>query len=415
MRRSIAEMTPVLTPKIAELLNGFVRSRTAPGFLVTRARIALMSAEGKSNKSISETVGLHYNRVGIWRNRIIDGLPHLIAVEELNERKLKDELVRLLSDKQRPGAPRTFTDKQVIDIIDIACKHPGTYNRELSQWSGKELRKVVIEENVVSDISVRHVQRILENKDLHPHRVRYWLNSPEKAEDPVTYAEKVNEICDVYGGAIAASERGEHVISTDEMTGIQALEHKYPAKDPRPGMDAKMEFEYIRHGTTSLIGFFDVATGRMESPYLNTTRTEDDFVSAVGALVDTDPDAHWTFVLDGLNTHKSENLVRFVAERCGITEDLGVKGKKGILKNLESRVAFLHDPSHRIRFVYTPKHCSWMNQIEIWFGIINRKLLRRKSYKSVEELVASILRFIEQYNVAAHPFRWTYFGVPLAI
>lgn len=225
----------------------------------------------------------------------------------------------------------------------------------------------------------------------------------------------MNEICCVYQEAQSVRETGGHTVSVDEMTGIQALEHKYPDKPVRPGKPACMEFEYIRHGTTSLIGFFDVATGRMEAPYLNSTRTEVDFVEAVRALVETDPGASWTFVCDGLNTHRSEMLVRFVAEQCGITDELGRKGKEGILKNLASRSDFLHDKSHRIRFVYTPKHCSWMNQIEIWFGIINRRLLKRKSYQSVQQLEESILRFIEQYNVTANPFKWTYKGVPLAV
>lgn len=202
---------------------------------------------------------------------------------------------------------------------------------------------------------------------IHPHRVRYWLHSSEKTDSPETFAEKVNEICAVYQDAETVRENGGHTVSADEMTGIQALERKYPDKPVISGKPALMEFEYIRHGTTSLIGFFDVATGRMEKPYLNTTRTEEDFVKAIRALVKTDPDARWTFVCDGLNTHKSESLVRFVSEQCGLTDDLGVKEKRGILKSQLSRMEFLHDPSHRIRFVYTPKHCSWMNQIEIWF------------------------------------------------
>lgn len=164
-------------------------------------------------------------------------------------------------------------------------------------------------------------------------------------------------------------------------SGIQALEHKYPDKPVTPGKAAHMEFEYIRHGTVSLIGFFDVATRRMEKPYLNSTRTEKDFVEAIRALIETDPEAPWTFVCDGLNIHKSESLVRFVAGQCGLSEDLGSKGRSGILKNQESRAEFLHHKDHRIRIVYTPKHCSWMNQIEIWFGIINRRLLKRKSYR----------------------------------
>lgn len=250
---------------------------------------------------------------------------------------------------------------------------------------------------------------------MQPHKSRYWLHSTEKEEDPEVFAQKVNEICELYQNAQELNQEGTHVISTDEMTGIQALEHKYPDKLPLPGQCGKIEFEYIRHGTTSLIGFFDVATGCMQAPYLNQTRTEEDFLKAVKALVNTDPLAPWTFVCDGLNTHKSESLVRFVAETCDLDIELGKKGKSGILENMKSRAEFLHDPSHRIRFVYTPKHSSWMNQIEIWFGIINRALLKKKSYVSVEELEKSILRFIEQYNLTAHPFKWTYAGIPLTI
>jgi hypothetical protein len=203
------------------------------------------------------------------------------------------------------------------------------------------------------------------------------------------------------------------VVSVDEMTGIQALERKYSQKPVLSGMPAKIEFEYIRHGTICLIGFFDVATGQMISPYINHTRTEIDFRDAVEATVKTNPDEQWYFVVDGLNTHQSESLVRFVAEACGIDTDLGIKGKSGILKNMKTRSEFLHDPSHRISFIYTPKHCSWMNQIEIWFSIISRKLLKRKSYVSTDELQQSILDFISQYNLVARPFKWTYSGKAL--
>ena len=248
---------------------------------------------------------------------------------------------------------------------------------------------------------------------MKPHKIRYWLHSPEKSENPETFAAKVNEICSLYLASTDLMEENTCVVSTDEMTGVQALEHKYPDKLPR--QTAKMEFEYIRHGTTSLIGFFEVATGKIFPPYLNETRGESDFCEAVRQVVETAPEKDWIFVCDGLNTHKSETLVKYVAEACGIDAGLGHKGKSGILKSLRSREEFLHDPSHRIRFVYTPRHCSWMNQIEIWFGIINRKLLRRQSYTSIEEMKESIRRFIEQYNLTAHAFRWTYAGIPLTV
>lgn len=225
----------------------------------------------------------------------------------------------------------------------------------------------------------------------------------------------MSEINGLYHSASDLESNGTHVVSTDEMTGIQALERKYPTKLPMPGMLMKREYEYIRHGTVSMIGFFNVATGHLYPAYFNKTRDEIDYMIAIEETVSLDPDANWIFINDGLNTHKSESLVRLVANRCEIDVDLGKKGESGILKSMETRAKFLNDPSHRIRFVYTPKHCSWMNQIEIKFGILNRRLLRRGDYSSVEELIESIKKFNEQSNLKARPFKWTYGGKPLTI
>jgi transposase len=211
-------------------------------------------------------------------------------------------------------------------------------------------------------------------------------------------------------------EQGTHTVSCDEMTGIQALERLHATKPVKPGFVERREFEYVRHGTQTLIANFEVATGRIISPTIGDTRTEMDFAEHIKRSISANPEGEWIFVSDQLNTHKSETLVRFVAEQCNIQIDLGEKGKSGILKSIETRTAFLTCPSHRIRFVYTPKHASWLNQVEIWFSILVRKLLRRASFTSKENLAQRILTFIEYFNdTMAKPFKWTYKDRPLTV
>jgi transposase len=222
-------------------------------------------------------------------------------------------------------------------------------------------------------------------------------------------------VCDEYRRAAEAHMLGQHVISTDEKTSIQALERIAPTKPARPGQIERSEFEYIRHGRLCLTADFEVATGEVVSYTIGPTRNEQDFVDHITRTVDSDPAAAWTFVADHLNTHLSATLVEHVARWCGITEDLGKKGKRGILATMDAREAFLADPSHRIRFVYTPKHCSWLNQVEIWFSVLARRLLRRSSFRSLEELQERIESFIKYFNeTLAKPYRWTFTGRALA-
>lgn len=204
------------------------------------------------------------------------------------------------------------------------------------------------------------------------------------------------------------------MISTDEKTGMQAVERLHATKPVRPGLVERVEFEYVRHGTLALIANFDVVTGRVISPSIGPTRTEVDFVAHIDRTIDTDPAAGWVFVTDQLDTHRSANLVEMVARRCGIQDALGVKGKEGILRSKKTRRLFLEDRSHRIRFVYTPRHCSWLNQVEIWFSILARRFLKRSSFTSLDDLTSRTLSFIDYFNsVLGKPFRWTYTGRPL--
>src|SRR5258708_18993 len=245
---------------------------------------------------------------------------------------------------------------------------------------------------------------------LQPQRFRYWLNEvPDAQRD-----EKIRDGCETYARAPERAKDGERTISMDELTGVQALERKHPDLPMQPGHVLRREFEYIRHGTLSWFINFDVVTGHVIEPSWGPTRTEEDALAHLRRLIASDSHAtQWHLMLDNLNIHQSESLVRWVAQQEGLAvETLGVKAKTSILPSIDIRAAFLHDPTHQVVLYYKPKHASWMNQVEIWLSILVRKLLKRGNFLSLDDLRDHILTFIAYCNrTMAKPIKWTYTGL----
>ena len=409
----------VLSAQERAELQSISRRHTAPRCLVQRARIILLAAQNMTAPTIAAKLQVCTNTARKWIKRYThkppggvhpseNTAPQPPPVEPVEPPASK--LTRL-ADAPRSGRPDTFTAEQFCAVIALACEKPEEHGRPITHWTARELKDQVIQEKIVSTISVRHLKRLLNATDLQPHRSRYWLNAkpdPQKQE-------KIRAVCALYLQAQDAATRGELTFSVDEMTGIQALARIAPDRPMEPGRPVRREFEYERHGTLSLLAGLEVAGGKVHA-YCRPTRNEADFLEFIDRLVQAHPQARrLNFVLDNLNTHQSQSLVRYVARDAALAESiLGIKGKEGILQSQQSRAAFLSDPTHRLRFCYTPKHASWMNQIEIWFGILVRKVIHRGDFASLADLQHKLESFVDYFNrTMAKPFKWTYQGKPL--
>lgn len=414
----------IMQDLIYQALQWLRRRPSTPQKIATRAAIILTAAEeGTRSLNVAEQLGIHANIVCKWRGRwhaASDTLSKiLIRLKEQGKGHKINKIgqaigTEILSDASRSGTPATFLPEQICELLALACQKPEKFGIPITHWTHHELAAAAVKQNIVEKISVSQTGRFLREVAIKPHKVKEWLNP--KIDNPEAFTQAAEQLCSLYLQAPELAKQGTEIISADEMTGVQATERIHASHPVKPGKPERMEVEYKRHGTQTLIAGFNVASGKVVCPRVGDTRKEEDMATFAGDVIEFYPNRTIIFVVDNLNTHKSEALVRLVAAHCVPDVDLGKKGQSGILKSMESRAAFLMDKTHRICFVYTPKHCSWLNQIEIFFSILARKVIRRGSFQSKEKLSERILAFIDYFNAAmAKAFKWTYTGRPLTV
>ena len=289
-------------------------------------------------------------------------------------------------------------------VVVLATTKPAELGLPISHWSLEDLAVQILKDAHYRDMSRSTINRILNTNDLKPHRCTQWLHS----DDP-DFEAKALHIAQLYLDAPRLYQHGELVLCVDEKTSIQALERKYPGRPMEPGRPERREFEYIRHGTRCLIASLLVATGQILGD-VSGRRASLDFCRHLQHVAEQFPNArrfHW--VMDNLNTHWNLTLCRRIARLSGVP----FEEKK--LRTGAQRRAFLTDPEHKHVIHFTPKHGSWLNQIEIWFGVLQRRVIRRGNFRSKADLTRKIVDYISYYNEnLAHPYRWTFTGQPLA-
>jgi len=289
-------------------------------------------------------------------------------------------------------------------VLILATEKPAERSVPVAQWSLSELAAQLVNESPAAAMSRSTVWRILDQVAFKPHKSRYWLNSHD-----ADFEAKALEVATLYLDAPRLYQQGQLVLCTDEKTGIQAREPRWPTKPARPGQAARREFEYIRHGTRCLIATLVVPTGQVIGD-VSARRTSADFCRHIRHVAKQFPHIerfHW--VMDNLNTHWSLELCRTIAWLSGVRFD------PQSLRTGSQRRAFLTDAEHRHQIHYTPKHGSWLNQIEIWFGVLQRRLLRHGEFRSQADLARQLRAYLAYYNAHwAKPYRWTYTGQPLA-
>lgn len=402
--------------RVYQILESLAYKTTAERRIGQRAAIMLLAYQKLTNGEIASVLGLGRQCVGRWRRRWQHSVDALLAIEmRESHAALERAIVDVLRDAPRTGAPAKFDARQVAHVVSVACERPRDSGRPVETWTGRELVDEVVKRGMVSSISTSRVNHFLRMVNLQPSRSKGWCFTTEK--DHQLFQRQVDEICSIYLNAREAyTLHHTRTICVDEMTSLAANERRAVSRRSLPEQLGRHECQYTRHGTLSLTGSWDVVFGQMIHTTIDETRKAEDFAMHIRQTIATDPAANWIIVADNLNTHYGEPIVRTIAELLQIDQaDLGdKKRRRGILGCIESRREFLTDQAHRIRFAYTPKHSSWLNQIETVFGIINRRVIRPGSFTSRNDLHDKLIEFIDYYNLAfAAPFNWTYTGRPI--
>jgi len=344
-----------LSPRLREKLQRVERLPTALARTAKRARIVLLASRGHGNAQIARLVGMTEKTVRKWRGRIKDW-KHVDALE----------------DSHRSGRPPSIPLTIRCEVVKLACDRPdGDKTPFRRAWTLGTLRQCVARETGW-ELSETEIRRILRDEQLRPHRVRMWLHSP----DP-DFRRKVRAVCDLY----CNPPKGATVLCIDEKTGMQALERLHPGRPAAKERDGRLEFEYVRHGTRTLIAAFNTRTGKVFA-HCGRRRRAKNLLRFMEALAKQYPTGPVYVVWDNLNIHGGPRWKKFNEHHGG-----------------------------RFHFVFTPLHASWVNQIEIWFSILHRRVLKHSSFASAPELTAAVLGFVRHWNQhEAHPFRWTFRG-----
>ena len=376
-----------LTQNARTDLEALARAHSTPQSLALRARIVLKAAQldRPTNLKIGHELGCSNLTVSKWRRRYLElGLAGL-------------------QDARRSGRPRAIAPPTRVQVISVASTLPQDQDRSVTRWTLDEIAASLLDILGTDPISRSSIWRILQDADLKPHKSEYWLNSHDEDFDA-----KAKTICHLYVTALESYQKGRLVVCCDEKTGMQILQRKAPTKPAQKGRRERREHEYIRHGTRVLINSLAVATGQIAWS-IGTPRKTPDFVAHLKQVYQRLPRMkRYDWVMDNLNTHWSLDVCRLVARWCKVPFE-----PRQLQKGPQRR-AFLSDPSHRHVFHFTPKHGSWLNQAELFFGVLHRRFLARGSFSSAKDFERRLERFLKDYNARhAHPYRWTYTGEPL--